>query len=36
MYLDSKVVDIRKKKENGAKSFDYWLKIATLEKGKPI
>ncbi|WP_299237588.1 transposase [Sulfurihydrogenibium sp.] len=36
MHLDGKVIDINKKKENGAKSFDYWLKIATLEKGKPI
>jgi transposase, IS605 OrfB family, central region len=36
MHLDGKVVDISKKKENGAKSFDYWIKIATLEKGKPI
>ncbi|MFP3256954.1 MAG: hypothetical protein RXO36_04060, partial [Candidatus Nanopusillus acidilobi] len=29
MHLDGKVVDISKKKENGAKSFDYWIKIAT-------
>jgi len=36
MHLDGKVVDISKKKENGAKSFDYWIKMATLEKGKPI
>jgi putative transposase len=36
MHLDGKVIDINKKKENGAKSFDYWLKLATLEKGKPI
>jgi len=36
MHLDGKVVDINKKKENGAKSFDYWIKIAILEKGKPI
>jgi hypothetical protein len=36
MHLDGKVMDISKKKENGAKSFDYWIKIATLEKGKPI
>jgi putative transposase len=36
MHLDGKVVEISKKKENGAKSFDYWIKVATLEKGKPI
>jgi putative transposase len=36
MHLDGKVIGISKKKENGAKSFDYWIKIATLEKGKPI
>jgi transposase, IS605 OrfB family, central region len=36
MHLDGKVVDISKKKENKAVEFDYWLKIATLEKGKPI
>ena len=36
MHLDGKVIDISKKKENSAKSFDYWIKIATLEKGKPI
>jgi putative transposase len=36
MHLDLKVAGLSKKKENGAKSFDYWLKIAILEKGKPI
>jgi putative transposase len=36
MHLDSKVAGLSKKEENGAKSFDYWLKISTLEKGKPI
>jgi transposase, IS605 OrfB family, central region len=36
MHLDGKVVDISKKKENKAVEFDYWIKIATLEKGKPI
>ncbi|QWK13352.1 MAG: transposase [Aquificota bacterium] len=36
MHLDGKVVEISKKKENGAKSFDYWIKVATLEKGKPV
>jgi hypothetical protein len=24
MHLDSKAIDINKKKENGGKSFDYW------------
>ena len=32
MHLDGKVVDISKKKENKAVEFDYWIKIATLEK----
>jgi putative transposase len=36
MHLDGKVIDINNKKENGAKSFNYWIKIAILEKGKPI
>jgi putative transposase len=36
MHLDGKVIDINKKKENGAKSFDYWLKVSTLEKGNPV
>jgi putative transposase len=36
MHLDSKVAGLSKKEENGAKSFDYWIKMATLEKGKPI
>jgi len=36
LHLDGKVVDISKKKENKAVEFDYWIKIATLEKGKPI
>jgi putative transposase len=30
------VIDINKKEENGTKSFDYWIKMTTLEKGKPI
>ncbi len=30
MHLDGKVVEISKKKENGAKSFDYWIKAATF------
>jgi putative transposase len=36
MHLDGKVVEISRKEENGAKSFDYWLKISTLEKGNPV
>jgi transposase, IS605 OrfB family, central region len=36
MHLDGKVVELSKKEENGAKSFDYWLKISTLEKGNPV
>jgi putative transposase len=36
MHLDGKVVEINKKEENGAKSFDYWIKISTLEKGNPV
>ncbi len=36
MHLDGKVVEISKKEKDGAKKFDYWLKISTLEKGKPV
>jgi putative transposase len=36
MHLDGKVTEISKKEKDGAKSFDYWLKISTLEKGKPV
>jgi putative transposase len=36
MHLDGKVVELSKKEKNGAKSFDYWLKISTLEKGNPV
>ena len=36
MNLDAKVVTIADKVEDKAKSFEYWLKVATLEKGKPI
>jgi len=36
MHLDGKVVEISKKEKDGAKSFDYWIKVSTLEKGKPI
>ncbi|WP_029523614.1 RNA-guided endonuclease TnpB family protein [Persephonella sp. KM09-Lau-8] len=36
MQLDQKVAKIEKKKEGKAKEFDYWIKLSTLEKGKPI
>jgi len=36
MHLDKKVMDIQKKKDGKAKSFDYWVSIATLEKRKPV
>jgi transposase, IS605 OrfB family, central region len=36
MHLDSKVVEISKKEKDGAKAFDYWIKVSTLEKGKPV
>lgn len=32
MILDERFVEVQK----GKNSFDYWVKIATLEKGKPI
>ncbi len=36
MQLDQKVAKIEKKKEGKAKEFDWWIKLSTLEKGKPI
>jgi len=36
MHLDGKVVELSKREKNGAKAFDYWLKVSTLEKGKPV
>jgi len=36
LQLDSKVANLRAKKEDGATSFDYWIKLSTLTKGKPI
>ena len=36
LNLDSKVAKVETKKENKAKEFDYWIKLSTLEKGKPI
>lgn len=34
MHLDQKVAVLEKNRES--KSFSYWLKVSTLEKGKPI
>jgi len=34
MNLDKKVMDIQKKKNGKAKSFDYWLALTTLQTGK--
>jgi len=34
MHLDKKVMDIQRKKEDKAKSFDYWVSLATLQSGK--
>jgi len=36
MHLDGKVVELLPKQQGKAKSFDYWLKISTLEKRNPI
>ena len=36
LNLDIKVAKIETKKENKAIEFDYWIKLSTLEKGKPI
>jgi len=36
MALDSKVVSIMDKDNNKATTFDYWVKLATLDKGKPV
>jgi len=36
LNLDSKVAKIETKKEDRATEFDYWIKLSTLEKGKPI
>ncbi|RUM60105.1 MAG: transposase [Persephonella sp.] len=36
MQLDQKVAKIEKRKEEKAKEFDWWVKLSTLEKGKPI
>ena len=36
LQLDSKVAIVEDKKENKAILFDYWIKLSTLIKGKPI
>jgi putative transposase len=36
MQLDQKVAKIEKRKEDKAKEFDWWIKLSTLNKGKPI
>lgn len=36
MALDSKVAVIKSKKNDKAKSFDYWISLSSLEKGKTI
>jgi putative transposase len=36
LHLDGKVAELEPRKENKAKAFDYWLKLSTLDKGKPV
>jgi putative transposase len=36
MALDSKVAEVVPKDPNKASDFDYWVRISTLEKGKPV
>lgn len=36
MHLDQKVFTITPKKEGKAKNFDYWLSLATLDKGDRV
>lgn len=36
MALDSKVALLSEKKKNKAKTFDYWIRLSTLEKGNPV
>lgn len=36
MHLDSKVAKLETKREGKAKAFDYWLKVSTLDKRKPV
>ena len=36
LHLDGKVAELEPRKEGKAKAFDYWLKLSTLDKGKPV
>jgi putative transposase len=36
LHLDGKVAKLEPRRENKAKAFDYWLKLSTLDKGKPV
>jgi putative transposase len=36
LALDEKVAKIESKEEDKASKFDYWVKLSTIEKGKPI
>lgn len=36
MILDSKVCEIHQRQGKKAKAFDYWLRVSTLRKGKPV
>ena len=36
MALDQKVAVIKTRNNNGAKKFDYWVRLSTLDKGKPV
>jgi len=36
LHLDGKVAKLEPRREGKAKAFDYWLKLSTLDKGKPV
>ena len=36
MALDNKVAVISEARPDGARSFDYWVRLSTLEKGYPV
>lgn len=36
MALDSKVAQIAEKKKGKAEVFDWWIRLSTMEKGKPV
>jgi putative transposase len=36
MNLDNKVAVITEKMTDKAKTFDYWLRLSTFEKGNPV